>query len=49
MVKFRCEKCNYRFDKATMPNMCPYCGKEGTVYEEGDAAVILKDVDSMIG
>jgi rubrerythrin len=48
MVRYRCEKCNFGFDKASPPKLCPFCGKEGSVYEEGDATTILKDVDSML-
>ena len=47
MVRFRCEKCNFGFERKESPRLCPFCGSEGTVYEEGDAVTILKDVDSM--
>jgi len=49
MTNFRCEKCNFRFKREKMPNKCPYCGQDNAVCEEGDATVILKDVDSMTG
>jgi rubrerythrin len=48
MTKYRCEKCNFGFERKEMPRLCPFCGKESSVYQEGDATTILKDVDSMI-
>lgn len=47
MVRFRCDKCNFQFEKAIRPNLCPFCGRENTVYEESDAEDLLKDVDLM--
>lgn len=31
----RCQSCNYVFFTARFPRLCPYCGKEGTVVDNG--------------
>lgn len=49
MTRYRCEKCNFQFKREQMPFRCPFCSEQNSVYEEGDANVILKDVDSMTG
>jgi rubrerythrin len=48
MVKFRCNKCNFQFDRATQPKLCPFCGTESSVYEESNAEDILRNVDDIV-
>ena len=49
MGKFLCKDCGYRFDAKLgyPPKRCPYCGK-GNIEEEGDAEVILKEVEGLL-
>jgi len=48
MAVLRCGKCNFQFKREKIPILCPFCGTENAVYEEGDASALLNDIDSML-
>jgi len=45
MAKLRCNKCNFKWVSKTMniPRNCPYCGKEGTVFDEEETGFVGVD------
>ncbi len=45
-INFVCEACGFRFrrDKSSINQVCPYCGKQGTVHEELSVSDLL-DLD----
>lgn len=46
-IRFKCAKCKYSFliTPGNIPRLCPYCGKDGTVVKDVNAASILKEVE----
>ncbi|GEM_PF-616668 len=51
MTRYVCTSCNYKFEpksgKKGIPQVCPYCGKRGTVTEERKAQEILDEVSNI--
>jgi rubrerythrin len=45
-MKFRCKKCKFKFERSTEPRICPFCGSENSLFQEGEAE--FKDVDEML-
>ncbi|MFA6023183.1 MAG: hypothetical protein WC781_03785 [Candidatus Pacearchaeota archaeon] len=43
MTKFRCKRCNYRFEseRELMPKSCPNCGERDVVRKEPSADELL--------
>ena len=48
MAKLKCNRCNFKWNSRTaaIPHICPYCGKEGCVYDEEETG--LRDIDELL-
>lgn len=41
MSKLRCKNCNYNFEAERIPNLCPNCGEEKSIYQERSAEELV--------
>jgi predicted Zn-ribbon and HTH transcriptional regulator len=48
MAKLKCNKCNFKWTSKTanIPRACPYCDKEGGVYDTEETG--FRDVDEIL-
>ncbi len=42
--KYMCTSCNYKFSRAKLENMCPYCSMQGTVMRDLTVSSLLREV-----
>lgn len=47
-IMLRCDSCKYKFSRAVVPNLCPFCGK-ATVSKDAHSSAesILREVDEL--